>query len=433
MECYEDETPCQKFNIVGDNGQKIGFASFVEKMMQILIDDGACAFFRHELSSIDSDSADGEKKLTFANGVHATAEQVILNVPQRPLLKIVRKSVLPLQQAEETAILDSLHSVQTEIATKLYLYYEDAWWYKLGLTDGEYSMQGDARNMMLMGRYHDGHVKCTEEGCYGFLLADYVHDFSGDQSQYFRRFQRDRPEPVTIISNTDVEGQAFLRHAHDRLTEFHVYENRNASYSGFEAQTIFRRADPPTFAVLATWNIGVSFYVQYCVLAYSRIHALILCYKSQTFGAGGAWHHWTDISNVEQALMPMNHIGIHVINEAYSKLQGWAGSLTVYLFSSLAFMTSQFSPFLLMTVQRGRYFLPMKCLRSTLVLRDLGTLRPLTTSNSFDKLRVKLALRRKNKRFLGTQMMVELLMVAPLICASPRMPWFLWRTEQKFP
>jgi len=68
----------------------------------------------------------------------------------------------------------------------------------------------------------------------------------------------DRPEPVTIISNTDVEGAAFLEHAHSRLEEFHLYENINASYSGFQASTVFRNADPPTFAVLATWNIGVS-------------------------------------------------------------------------------------------------------------------------------------------------------------------------------
>lgn len=192
MECYEDEDPCLKYNIVGDTGEKIGFASFVEKMMEILIDEGACLFTRHELFSVEADSADGEKKLNFANGVHGTAEQVIMNVPQRPLLKIMRKSDLPLTDEQEEEILDSLHSVQTEIGTKLYLYYEDAWWYNLGLTNGEFALSGDARNMLLQGRYHDGHVKCTNDGCHGFLLADYVHDFSGDQSQFFRRYQRGR-------------------------------------------------------------------------------------------------------------------------------------------------------------------------------------------------------------------------------------------------
>ena len=68
----------------------------------------------------------------------------------------------------------------------------------------------------------------------------------------------DRPEPVTIISNTDVEGASFLQHAHNRLEEFHIYENANANYTGFQASTVFANTDPPLFAVLATWNIGVS-------------------------------------------------------------------------------------------------------------------------------------------------------------------------------
>uniref|UniRef100_A0A7S4T5Q1 Amine oxidase domain-containing protein n=1 Tax=Ditylum brightwellii TaxID=49249 RepID=A0A7S4T5Q1_9STRA len=301
MECYEDEDPCQKFNIIGDNGEKIGFASFVEEMLRILVDKGACFFPRHELISIDYED-DESKLLVFANGVSASAKELILNMPQRPLLQVMRKSSLQLEVDEESRIFDSLHSVQTEIVTKLYLYYNNSWWHDLGLTNGDFEMPGDARNMVVKGRYHDGHVKCGEDGsCYGFLLADYVHDFGGEQSQFFRRYQRDRPEPVTIISNTDIEGRAFLNHAHNRLVEFHRYENENADYTGFQAQTVFRKQDPPEFAVLATWNIA-------------------------TFGAGGGWHHWTDLDNVDKAMKPMNELGIHVINEAYSKLQGWAGT-----------------------------------------------------------------------------------------------------------
>lgn len=134
--------------------------------------------------------------------------------------------------------------------------------------------------LRLVTGYHDGHVKCSDEGCYGFLLADYVHDFAGDQSQFFRRYQRDRPEPVTIISNTDAEGAALLNHAHARLAEFHLYENQNASYTGFEAETAFRNADPPEFAVMATWNIGVSLKVRrsFCACPFNNsIHVCATC------------------------------------------------------------------------------------------------------------------------------------------------------------
>ena len=157
------------------------------------------------------------------------------------------------------------------------------------------------------GRYHDGHVKCDADGnnCYGFLLAVYAHDYGGVKAQYFRRFQRDRPEPVTIISNTDTEGATFLEHAHSQLRYFHLYENVNASYTGYEGEQAFNNAGPPEFGVLATWN-------------------------PSTLGAGGGWHGWTDLSNVDKAIAPLNMYNIHVINEAFSYVQGWAeGSLQV--------------------------------------------------------------------------------------------------------
>jgi hypothetical protein len=44
--------------------------------------------------------------------------------------------------------------------------------------------------------------------------------------------------------------------------------------------------------------------------------------------AGGAWHLWTDLNNVETAMQPFVDHNIYVINEAYSLLHGWAeGSL----------------------------------------------------------------------------------------------------------
>lgn len=303
--CYEDENlltePCEKFNIVDDDGIKIGFATLPEEMMRRLTNEGSCFFPRHEMTSLIH-NADGSNTLLFANGAIASdVPQVILNVPQRPLLKILRKSNIPFGSAsEERSLYDAVHSVQTEIVTKLYLYYDDAWWYKLGLHNGDFEMSGDAQNMLLKGRYHDGHTECDiDGGCHGFLLAVYAHDFGGNQAQFFRRYQRDRPEPITIISNTDIEGASFLKHAHDRLKLYHKYHAVNATYTGFEAQQLFDEVNEPTFAVLATWNIG-------------------------TFGAGGGWHHWTDLNEVNNAIKPLNDYKIHVVNEAYSKLQGWA-------------------------------------------------------------------------------------------------------------
>ena len=49
-----------------------------------------------------------------------------------------------------------------------------------------------------------------------------------------------------------------------------------------------------------------------------------------TLGAGGGWHGWTDLSLADAMPEALAAHGAYVINEAYSKVQGWAeGSLQV--------------------------------------------------------------------------------------------------------
>ena len=152
-------------------------------------------------------------------------------------------------------------------------------------------------------RNTDGHVVCDDpddvDTCHGFLLAVYVNDLSGNKAQFFRRYQRERPEPVTILSNSDMESAQFLRHAHERLVEFHLYDNTEGGYTGAEATAAFRGVSPPPMGVLSTWNTAVPW-------------------------AGGAWHSWTDLSNVDKAMAPLVDHNILVVNEAYSLLHGWA-------------------------------------------------------------------------------------------------------------
>ena len=157
--------------------------------------------------------------------------------------------------------------------------------------------------------FSDGQVECDDENdpdtCHGFLLATYNNDLSGNRQQFFRRFQRVRPEPVTFIDDSDMEGEYYLRHAHERLMNYHLYENPDANYTGFQASRVFSEVQPPEFAVLSTWNIAVPW-------------------------AGGAWHSWTDTSNIDLAKQPFVDDNIFVVNEAYSLLQGWAeGSIKV--------------------------------------------------------------------------------------------------------
>lgn len=165
MGCYDDSDPCHVYNIVGEDGKKAGFTQFVEEMMQRLSDGGACFFPYHELKSLERLDAPGDgdlnpTKLYFANGVVAMANvATILNMPQRPLLNVVRESNMDATGMLDAETLDALHSVQTVIATKLYLYYPrgHVFWHKLGLFSGDFESDGDARSMLLAGRYHGKH------------------------------------------------------------------------------------------------------------------------------------------------------------------------------------------------------------------------------------------------------------------------------------
>ncbi|KAL3942296.1 MAG: hypothetical protein SGARI_000313, partial [Bacillariaceae sp.] len=326
MDCYDDSEPCQVYNIVDIDGKKSGFATFVEAMMKRLTDGGACFYPYHELVKLEKREAVGDEldvaierqavpdlpvddmvtDLMFANGVTATATwTTILNIPQRPLLKVVRNSNFDAKDMLNSETLDALHSVQTVVAQKLYLYYPkgQVWWRKLGIRTGDFEWEGDARNMLLSGRYHDGPVYCDDEDdpdtCHGFLLAVYTNDMSGNKAQFFRRYQRDREEPVTIFSNADLEGAELLRHAHERLVDFHQLYNVDGSYTGFEATQAFSGVQPPPYAFLSTWNTAIPW-------------------------AGGAWHSWTDLDNIELAQQPFVDHNLFVVNEAYSLLQGWA-------------------------------------------------------------------------------------------------------------
>ena len=146
--CYDEmEVPCEKYNIMDANRAQLGFTTFVETMMTTVADAGARFFPQHKLVSITRSAATSAATLNFENGATATVSgSVVLNMAQRPLLEVVRASSLP-SGVVGTLQYRAMHSVQSEIVTKLYLYYRKAWWRHLGLVSGDFTMDGDAQNM----------------------------------------------------------------------------------------------------------------------------------------------------------------------------------------------------------------------------------------------------------------------------------------------
>ena len=89
--CYDPaEDPCEKFILVDEAGHNAGFATYVEELATALFAQGARWFPRRRVASVAP--RDPGLALTFASGAQATAEKTILNIPQRPLLEIMRGS-----------------------------------------------------------------------------------------------------------------------------------------------------------------------------------------------------------------------------------------------------------------------------------------------------------------------------------------------------
>jgi hypothetical protein len=92
-------------------------------------------FPNSEAVSIQKAALTGDAKVVFSNGVVATATgSIILNIPQRPLLELIRNSSLP-EGLMSKRNYQGIHGIQTEIVTKLYLYYPVAWWLEVRNAD----------------------------------------------------------------------------------------------------------------------------------------------------------------------------------------------------------------------------------------------------------------------------------------------------------
>jgi len=282
--CY-DPISCLGKVVVDSEGKRIGFATFLEKMVDQLLQAGVRIFNEHALHSIEPlPYLDNQKLLTFANNVLVVADRVILTMPQYPLTQVLNQSP---HLHLDAALRRSVHSLQPVYATKVYLYYEDAWWItKLGHREGTFVAEGNAVSPPLDGRYHDGDVSCNADFtvCHGFLQTNYFWDFTGATQNYFGRFQPDRNEVVTYLNST-ADGFIVMEDLHAKLLEYH-----NLSAADIPG---------PTEGVMATWNLATPW-------------------------SNTAWHYWTDAiqaSTLQAFLEPQK---IHLINEAYSPAQGWA-------------------------------------------------------------------------------------------------------------
>ena len=183
--------------IVDAAGNDAGYLTFVEKMAHASLSNLKLLLGK-ELASIGPSSlapADG-LTLVFADGAAVTAKRLALNLPQRPLLRLLAASpsLVPADAQWPAPLTRPL----AYPIVKLYLHYDDAWWINdLGLRAGSFNnsqaWHADPTGPMaaddclgarqapypLQGAYHDGDYRCDRPGpraCRGFLQAAYMGD-----------------------------------------------------------------------------------------------------------------------------------------------------------------------------------------------------------------------------------------------------------------
>ncbi|KAK9784816.1 hypothetical protein WJX73_010557 [Symbiochloris irregularis] len=317
--------------ILTPEGQSAGFATYVEAMAHEAESMGLRISFNSRVVQLATTST-GSFTLLTESGVTYTAEKVILNIATRPLHRLLQNSIMP--QAEYSPALDV---AWVQRATKLYLYYPEAWWLRLGLNNGSFEETipwAESIEVPIVARYHDGQVKCplkngngmTDyfyqqaneldiQGCYGWIQmvytgdvedpttnithesVDFMSDYMGSLTTQLNGATTD--VPYALVNDTTYAGAHLLQSAHTRLVQYHANLGLTVPSNAL-----------PTEAFISLWDPSITW-------------------------VGGAWHdmkrdEFYTATHVQETLKPFADLQLYVADEAYSTVQGWSeGSLAM--------------------------------------------------------------------------------------------------------
>ena len=308
--------------IVDAEGQNAGYSTFVEAMAtQLAAYPNVRIQLNEELQSIAPAAAPGGSDsngtvlLTFTSGLTVSAAQVILNLPQLPLLKVLDRSEALLQASG--GMPPALQVPSPVDGVKLYVHYENAWWANLlNLTSGEFGP--DIHNVTtrplrqlpdLSGRYHDGHTRCdgpsAQSRCRGYLEATYTYAMG---ARFFLNHEPRSEPPYTDLEYATPRGQFALDLVHGVLIDYHREALERLSRRTGRNETAVVAALKPDSALLSYWG-------------------------SQTPGFGAAIHMTragpllSEHELAPSAMAPFGSQPIYVANEAFGALRGSDGAL----------------------------------------------------------------------------------------------------------
>jgi len=315
--------------IVDDHGEDAGYLTLVETMLHRAESSGAVVRFGAEVVGLGLLGAKPSEGMVvrIKNGEEFAASDVMLNLPQRPAIELLRRS----GGAVSSVFPRPLYDPVSFPLFKFYVHYDDAWWVNdLGHVSGAFYNTAPAEKVPghvpdlsietpapLQGQYHDGHVRCDLPGnrCRGFLQAYYGSDHTqdGDGINGALKFYTPFGDSISEDSATFIKPGAshhkeLLEQVHAALLALHKPQLDAVNATARVA------AMRPTEAVLSIWSDGVQ-----------GIHAG--CHQPKLKPSGEAP---VPGELAKAAMQPLPGWPIYVANEAYGPMGCFAeGSLAM--------------------------------------------------------------------------------------------------------
>lgn len=240
--------------IVDAKGQDAGYLTFVESMLQSAVARGAHLSFGQTVESLVADSSGVTVRLVGGRAVRTAA--VLLNLPQLPLLDLLRRSGPQFRMPFPMP----LYSTVPYPLMKLYIHYDDAWWrnelgHISGYMDNKYTAADGRTTAPINGAYHDGDVRCDGPNgrCRGFLQTAYIGDAA--RIGYYAPFLSQLSlsgESALQLSLNDPEQRELLVLVHEALVLLH-----RPALDAINA-TARVKSMLPTAGVLSIWSQGVA-------------------------------------------------------------------------------------------------------------------------------------------------------------------------------
>lgn len=299
-------TPVARFDGVL---RRIGMDSIVVGLLNSATNAGVKLFYNQRVVQVSRvKNGTGEMNVMLENGQLVRTGTVFLNIPRNELiaLGLVSEPV----KSSEMDFRGVLSRVNEISFSKMYCFWEDAWWLtKLNLTKGIFRT---ADETLFSGRYHDGDVTCAADStnfttCRGGLLVSYIGGgtVGFDQSLSIRAHNSQIYSPWTMEDNVRTLIPSADMDPHDKL----FFD---------EIQRQLRKAHAETFE-----NFGLD--------VETDLPDAEGCVYADWLDIGMHTEHGPrspDVNPLEIYTKPVKDLNISLVNEAWSDVAGWAeGSL----------------------------------------------------------------------------------------------------------